>query len=179
MALLETHLSPTEIAETLDSARPRLKEILRRYRIPPEDAEDLLQETFLITLAKWYDIQNKEAWLAATLRNRCLMYWRARRSPHTPEPTDIADLETLIVAREPPQLQVHHARHLNKLLAILPPRQRLVLLLRCGLELSPLEVAERLGYHPASVRKMVRRALDRLRRAIDAEPTRILRRRRG
>lgn len=103
MALPNSPFSLDEIADTLETARPRLKEILRRHRIPPEDAEDLLQETFVITLAKWPEIQNKQAWLAATLRNRCLMYWRARRSPHALELTELADLELLAPPREPLQ----------------------------------------------------------------------------
>lgn len=181
MALPETPFTLDEIADTLEHARPRLKEILRRHRIPAEDAEDLLQETFVITLTKWYEIQNKEAWLAATLRNRCLMYWRARRSPHALELTELAELELLSPPREPTQLQFHHARQVKKLLALLPPRQRLAVVLRCGLEMSPLEVSEHLGYHPASVRKMVRRALLRLRRAAEGESERrtLRRRRRG
>ncbi len=172
MALPNSPFSLDEIADTLETARPRLKEILRRHRIPPEDAEDLLQETFVITLAKWPEIQNKQAWLAATLRNRCLMYWRARRSPHALELTELADLELLAPPREPLQMQVHHSRHVKKLLALLPARQRLAVVLRCGLELSPVEVAEQLGYHPASVRKMVRRALLRLRRATESDAER-------
>lgn len=172
MALPDASFTLDEIADTLENARPRLKEILRRHRIPPEDAEDLLQETFVITITKWYEIQNKQAWLAATLRNRCLMYWRARRSPHALELTEMAELELLSPPREPLQMQVHHARQVKKLLALLPSRQRLAVVLRCGLEMSPLEVAEHLGYHPASVRKMVRRALLRLRRAAEGESER-------
>jgi RNA polymerase sigma factor (sigma-70 family) len=149
--------------------RPRLRKILCQYRIPAEDAEDLLQETLLIAVTKWAEIRNQKAWLAATLKNRCLMYWRSHRSRHNAEPIDPILLDEVMEPREPPQLQIHASRQLQALLEVLPIGQRKVLLMRCGLEMSPPEVAARLGYHPASIRKVVQRSLARLRRAASAQ----------
>ena len=81
-------MAPTEpfgveepsLEEVLERMQPRLKRILFRYRIPAQDAEDILQETFLIMVAKWGSIRNPDSWLLATLANRCVIYWRKYRS---------------------------------------------------------------------------------------------------
>src|SRR5436190_14233984 len=49
------------------------------FRIPPQDAEDLLQDALLALVAKATEIQSPELWLLQTLRNRCATYWRHRR----------------------------------------------------------------------------------------------------
>ena len=67
------------LAETLERIGPKLRRILFRYRIPARDADDLLQETFLVLVSKQESVRNPEAWLQATLSNRCVLYWRRRR----------------------------------------------------------------------------------------------------
>ena len=47
--------------------------------LPPEDSEDILQETLLIYLIKHDEIYNPEAWLRGALRKRCQFYWRRRQ----------------------------------------------------------------------------------------------------
>ncbi|HSF40516.1 MAG TPA: sigma factor, partial [Thermoanaerobaculia bacterium] len=72
------------VRESLDQLlrrlRPRLKQVLGRYRVPAHDAEDLVQEALISTIQKWDVIQDPEAWLLVTLRNRCVVYWRKRRN---------------------------------------------------------------------------------------------------
>ena len=63
----------------LERTRPRLKSLFARYRIPPEDTEDILQQGLLALIYQWQNIRDPEAWLFGTLRNRCLIYWRERR----------------------------------------------------------------------------------------------------
>src|SRR5258708_33405944 len=60
--------------------RPKLKRVLGGYGVPPHDADDLLQEVFLAALIRWDSIENKEAWMIGTLRNRCARYWRGGRA---------------------------------------------------------------------------------------------------
>ena len=50
---------------------------LRRHRLPPEDADDILQQTLLVFLIKHDEIYNPEAWMRGALRKRCQFYWRA------------------------------------------------------------------------------------------------------
>ena len=37
----------------LTRMRPRLKQLLKNCRVPPEDAEDVLQDTFLALFRQW------------------------------------------------------------------------------------------------------------------------------
>src|SRR5882724_1080797 len=158
-----THLEPTDVAEPslaelLDRMQPRLKRILSRYRIPAQDAEDLLQETFLIMVAKWGTIRNPDAWLLATLANRCIIYWRKYRS-RLWDLVDTAILELLSEAEAPAQEKSDLRFDLEALLSSLPDRCRSVLRLRYGLGCSTAEAAERTGYCKSSIRKVTRRCL--------------------
>ncbi|HZF07468.1 MAG TPA: RNA polymerase sigma factor [Thermoanaerobaculia bacterium] len=158
-----TPLEPTDVAEPsleelLDRMQPRLKRILSRYRIPAQDAEDLLQETFLIMVAKWGTIRNPDAWLLATLANRCIIYWRKYRS-RLWDLVDTAILELLSEAEAPAQEKSDLRFDLEALLSSLPDRCRSVLRLRYGLGCSTAEAAERTGYCKSSIRKVTRRCL--------------------
>jgi RNA polymerase sigma factor (sigma-70 family) len=142
----------------LGRMEPRLKRVLSRYRIPAQDAEDLLQETFLILISKSGSIRNPDVWLPATLANRCVIYWRKRRS-RLWDLVDSAILELLANAGAPPQEKSDLRCDLEALLAQLPERCRCVLRLRYGLGCSTAETAERMGYCPSSLRKVKRRCL--------------------
>ena len=169
-------LSPTappasELEPLVERLRPRLKRILRGYGIPPHDAEDLLQEAFLAVVRKWDTVDNKEAWIVATLRNACSRYWRNRRASVL-EAVDSALLEVLSAPQPAPQEREEMIWDLESLFAVLSARHRAVLWLRFGLGLSTEEVADRLGYCPASIRKLTLRSLERLRLAASPPPRR-------
>ena len=65
--------------ELLKGLEHRLRAVLARFRIPEQDAEDLLQQALLAFVCKRHTVRDVESWLLGTLRNRCLKYWRARR----------------------------------------------------------------------------------------------------
>ncbi len=138
--------------------RPRLKQVLSRFRVPAHDAEDLVQEALVATIQKWQEIQDPDAWIVVTLRNRCVVYWRKRRnSLYNSVDTVILELLTEPVAA--PQERAELLWDLNDLMEDLPPRCRKLLRLRYGLGYDPAEVAEKMGYHPSSVRKVARRCM--------------------
>lgn len=147
--------------DLLDRLRPRLKQILYRYQIPPEDAEDILQEALLATVLKWERIRNPEAWLVVTLKNRCLIYWRRRRGSLYTAMDDTA-LELLSEPEEPPQERDHVRWDLDHLLENLPSRHQDLVRMRYLLGHSPAEVARHLGYQRSSIRKLASRCLARL-----------------
>jgi RNA polymerase sigma-70 factor (ECF subfamily) len=151
-------LEPLSLEETLKRVEPRLKRILFRYKIPAQDAEDLLQETFLIMVSKSGSIRNPDAWLLATLSNRCVIYWRRHRS-RLWDLVDTTILELLAEAEAPTQELSDLRADLDALLAQLPDRCRSVLRLRYGLGCSTAEAAERMGYCTSSIRKVTRRCL--------------------
>lgn len=151
-------LAEPSLEEILARAEPRLKRVLSRYRIPAQDADDLLQETFLIMVSKWGSIRNPDAWLLATLSNRCIIYWRKYRN-RLWDLVDTAILELLAEAEAPAQEKSNLRFDLDSLLSALPDRCRSMLRLRYGLGCSTAEAAERTGYCKSSVRKVTRRCL--------------------
>lgn len=147
--------------EILQRVEPKLKRVLYRYKIPAQDAEDLLQETFLIMVSKAGSIRNAEAWILATLSNRCVIYWRKHRS-RLWDLVDTTILELLAPGETPAQEKADLRFDLDVLLARLPDRCRSVLRLRYGLGCSTAEAAERTGYCKSSIRKVTRRCLSAL-----------------
>jgi RNA polymerase sigma-70 factor (ECF subfamily) len=145
--------------------RPKLKRMLHAYGVPPHDAEDVVQEVFLAVLSKWDTIENKEAWTIGALRNRCAAYWRWRHDSLL-EGVDAGVLEALSDPLPAPQERAELLWDLEAVFDTLPARQRSLLWLRFGLGLSANEVAARLGYCPASIRKLTCRSLERLRSAV-------------
>ena len=158
MAVSDQSPERESLDQLLRRLRPRLKQVLGRYRIPAHDAEDLVQEALISTIQKWEVIQDPEAWLLVTLRNRCVVYWRKRRN-NLYNSVDTAILELLSEPVAAPQEKAELLWDLNNLLDELPPRCRKLLRLRYGLGFDSSEVAERMGYHPSSVRKVARRCM--------------------
>lgn len=158
----------TDTESLLDELRPRLVRILRRYRIPPEDAEDLLQETLLLLVRRRAQIRHPEHWLPATLANVCIAHHRRRR--RTAAVLDLVDPDVLAhhgPADPPAQAAVPARLSIARLLSDLTPTHRRLLRLAAqGLD-TP-ELARRLGYAPSSVRTLLSRLRRRLRRRYDA-----------
>jgi RNA polymerase sigma factor (sigma-70 family) len=155
------------IEELLEKAQPKLRRILARYQIPPEDADDIVQQTMLDLVYKQELINNPEGWVLGSVRNRCVIYWRKRRS-QLYEAVDTAILELVAQPSGPSQHGATLRHDLERVLSALPPRCQEVLRLRYGLGYGPSEVAEALGYRPSSIRKVTNRCLARLTRHLVA-----------
>jgi RNA polymerase sigma-70 factor (ECF subfamily) len=166
-----TNPHPTGTAETISQVlgrvRPALERVLGSYDIPPEDAEDVLQDTYLTLLYKWEKVQCPEAWLVGTLRKKCIMYWRKRRK-RIVDAMDAAILELLSEPERPSQERQDLSRDFDRVLGRLPERCQRLLRLRYGLGLGPSEVAARMGYQPSSIRKITSRCLTTLSRELAA-----------
>jgi RNA polymerase sigma factor (sigma-70 family) len=154
-------LAEPSLEEILERTEPKLRRVLGRYRIPAQDAEDLLQETFLIMVSKAGSIRNPDAWLVATLSNRCIIYWRKHRA-RLWDLVDTTILELLADAEAPSQELADLRYDLESLLSELPDRCRSLLRLRYGFGCSTAETAERMGYCKSSIRKVTRRCLSAL-----------------
>jgi RNA polymerase sigma factor (sigma-70 family) len=139
--------------------------ILGRYRIPQEDAEDLLQETFVALVFKWQSIRNPKAWLLSTLRNRCTLYWRKRRQDLF-EAVDSALLDALASPQAPPQSRAELRHDLNIAISRLPERYQDLLRLRYGLGCKSSEVAEQMGEGSQEIRKLTTACLVALTREL-------------
>jgi DNA-directed RNA polymerase specialized sigma24 family protein len=151
------------LAETLERVGPRLRRILFRYRIPARDTDDLLQETFLVLVSKQESVRNPEAWLQATLSNRCVLYWRRRRG-RVAELVDRTILELLGDPEVPPDEAAAIRSDLDSLISSLPERCQGFLRRRYGLLpgfLSSLEEGDQPseGTDPAGDAEKTRRCL--------------------
>ena len=151
--------SPERALERLlDELRPRLRRLFAHHRIPPEDAEDILQQTLLAYLYKHDSVRDFEKWLIGAVRKRCLMYWRGRRRRFYTA-VDAAILDELADQSLPGQEQADFQSDLGRVVGQLTRKCRRLLQLRFGLGYDPAEAAHRLGYQPSGIYKTLERCL--------------------
>jgi RNA polymerase sigma factor (sigma-70 family) len=133
------------------------------------DVEDLTQQTFERALRAWerYDPSraNVATWLVAIARNQLIDHLRAAH-PERRTPLESADLETLPGASDRYGLGIDP--DLERALAELSEREREIVALRFGADLSGPEIAELIGLSLANVQQIISRSLRRLRTSLDA-----------
>lgn len=152
--------------------RPKMRRMVRGWGVPPEDAEDLVQQTLMALVGCWEGVRNPDAWVAGATRKSCLMYWRSRRR-RIYDAVDDGVLEWLAEPERPAQEHRALRRDLTALAARLPERYRSVLRLRYALGCDAPETARRLGYRPSSIGKVTTRGLAALRGELtEARPPR-------
>jgi RNA polymerase sigma factor (sigma-70 family) len=167
MATLDHPELRESLNKLLKMARPRLERVLRHFEVPPEDAEDILQDAQLTLLYKWDKIRSPESWRVGTVKKKCIMYWRRRRGSLC-DAVDSAILELISMPQPPDQERTELSHDINRVLAQLPSRCRSILRLRYGLGYGPTEVAEQMGYRASSIRKVTNRCLAALTRQLVA-----------
>jgi RNA polymerase sigma factor (sigma-70 family) len=145
------------VARALEEVRPQLRTLFGSFRLKREEAEDLLQDVLLLTLRRFHEITDPPGWILGVSRVRCLMLAR-RRSVASGGARPKIPLE---LASEPEQERLCRLLDLEKGLALLPPGQRQVVVLKMQ-GYRPREVAAQTGYSRNSVRKLVGRAVRRL-----------------
>jgi RNA polymerase sigma-70 factor (ECF subfamily) len=132
-------------------------------------AEDLAQEVFLELyrhLSRIESAAHASSWLRRVTSHRCIDEIRRRR--HRPEQTVdvLPDRGLAPVARE-----YFLEDRLQALVATLPARARMVVVLRFQEELDPSEIAETLSMPVNTVKSHLRRSLNLLRAKLAARPT--------
>ena len=140
------------------------------------DAEDLTQQTFERALKSWSRYDRSRAsvatWLLVIARNLLVDHLRADRTARQ-RPIDELDggHEALVDWGDRPDIGLEP--ELERALDSLAPRDREILALRFGGELSGLEIAAATGLSLANVQQILSRSLRRMRRVIErAQPTR-------
>lgn len=147
-----------------------------------EEAEDLLQDTFLLAFRKWRQFEGRSdpaTWLYTIASRAC---WRRKRrragQPRTLEPLSSLlpgredSLPDLTRDREAPlegQLRREMREAVDRAIAELPLHYRMPLVLKDLAELSVTEVAEILSLKEATVKTRVHRARVQLRAALSKE----------
>jgi len=155
------------LEEFLKRVRPRVKALFLRYRIPPQDTEDILQQALLALVYHRESIRDPEAWLLGTLRNKSFLYWRVQRRKLY-EAVDSTVLEVMAAPLESTQEEEDLRRDLAGVLELLPERCRSLLSLRYRQGCNPAEMARQLGYSQGSISKITTRCLAALTRRLVA-----------
>lgn len=138
----------------------RLLRFARLLILDPGDAEDALQVALLRLVKHWHrGIDAPEAYVRAALVN--LAKDNARRRHLVPVPVD---LDKGRAEASPDHAEAYAARaRLDQLLAELPPRQRISVVLRVIEGCSEAETAELMGCSKGTVKSSLARGLSRLR----------------
>src|SRR5258706_13455803 len=97
MSALDQPQVEASLENLLRHVQPRLKVLFARYRIPPQDTEDIVQQALLALIYQRQEIRDPAAWMLGTIRNKCLLYWREQRR----KLYDAVDAAVLEVMAEP------------------------------------------------------------------------------
>jgi RNA polymerase sigma-70 factor, ECF subfamily len=131
------------------------------------DAEDLTQQTFERATRGWagYDKARAGAstWLLAIARNLLIDHLRAARTIRT-RPVEDAALEAIPAPPDRPSLGLDP--DLEDALAGLADRERELIALRFGADLTSREIAELTGLSTANVDQILSRSLRRMRASL-------------
>jgi RNA polymerase sigma-70 factor (ECF subfamily) len=171
MMLVQAEIRPDEddtlIAAAAQGDRSAFGELYSRYarmvhgillaRVPPKDAEDLVQDVFLSAMRQLRVLRTAAAfkgWLAAIARNRAIDYFRdTKQHSEIDEKTE----RQLGVAASQEAFEV------LELIRQLPEAYRETLVLRLVEGMTGPEIAERTGLTPESVRVNLCRGMKMLR----------------
>jgi RNA polymerase sigma-70 factor (ECF subfamily) len=158
--------------------RERVFRTACRYTESRQDAEDILQETFVKAFARirTFDFRvslNFASWLAAICVNTALDDMRRRGRRMVSKHVSLADLPAELPAGGPSP-EATAARHLavervRETLRILSPGQRAIFDLRFTEHLAIREIAGALGCSESNVKTQLARALAKLRKTLEPE----------
>lgn len=151
-----------QIEQLVRRVRPELVRVLRSFRIPPEDARDLLQNVYLNYLEHCDSIRNPDTWMPVALRRECLHYVRSER--HRMYEAIDDSLLDLVACPDacPPQERASLLGALARKIQQLGERCRELLRLRYSLGCDRFETAKGLGLRPASIGTLEKRCLAEL-----------------
>ncbi len=165
----ETPEEPYDLRSELEPMRPRLLGILRRFRIPTEDAEDVLQDVLVDFVQKRRFIEDPAAWLVIVTRRRCLDYSRQRRRRFV-ESFDAALLELVAGGVSAPQEHETLMAQLTEAIDTLRPKCRDLLRMRYIEGRTESEIAALKGYKANSISKICGRCVTALAKRITEPP---------
>jgi RNA polymerase sigma-70 factor (ECF subfamily) len=134
-------------------------------RVPPGDAEDLVQEVFLSAMRQLGGLRTTAAfrgWLAAIARHRAVDYFRGRRQDQP-----LADPDAQAARATGGMAE---AREVLDLIRSLPEAYRETLVLRLVEGLTGPEIAAQTGLTPESVRVNLCRGMKMLRELLGEKP---------
>lgn len=161
--------SPPVFKRALVRYRGFLESLAQRYVSADDEAQDLVQETYLTALRNPPPSTHRiRGWLAKVLRNLATNRFRRESLSRSSGWLDEVEggLEDPVTTAEKLGLQ----KRVHRALTRLDEKHRLVLHLRYYHDLPPRKIAARLGIPVETVRSRHRRALARLRYELGRDP---------
>jgi RNA polymerase sigma-70 factor (ECF subfamily) len=156
------------LGEVFDALAPRLLPVAMHLCGNAADAEDALQQTFLLAMDRdrGFDAQRRlEPWLAGLLQNVVRNQGRREgRRRAAPLPECASDELGPLAAAEREELVARLRTHVDAL----PAEQRQVVRLQLQHGLGPVAIAEALELSPGTVRMRLHRGLETLRKLLPA-----------
>jgi RNA polymerase sigma-70 factor (sigma-E family) len=120
-----------------------------------EGAEEVVQDAFAKLHLRWDRVDDPPSYVRRSVVNGCRDVLRRRR------------VERAFLRRSRPTTNPPEADFLGDLLATLPPRERIALVLRHYEGLSERQIADAMGCPPGTVKTLLHRGTHRLRGQID------------
>src|SRR5260370_415108 len=72
-----------DVTAVLEPVRPQLVKMLKAYRVPLPDSQDLVQDALLALVTRWEHVREPGLWLIGAVRNLCRKYVRRQLSSKT------------------------------------------------------------------------------------------------
>ncbi len=123
-------------------------------------AEDVVQDAFVRLSSKFGAVDAPRAYLRRSVVNGCRDRHRRRQR---------SDARLRLVAATEPTKHSDHPSELLDAVALLPYRQRVVVVLRYWADLPEAEIADAIRVRPATVRTLAWRAMSTLRKELSHE----------
>ena len=124
-------------------------------------AEELAQDVFLQLYRNWNQMESQAHivhWLRRTASNRCIDEIRRGRRKREFSLSEAAEPTTLEQLQDP-----FLSAYLERMVASLPEKQRLMVILRYQEEMEPEEISRTLGMKVSTVKTQLHRAVELLR----------------
>lgn len=159
-----------DFGETYEEELPRVYGYVAYQVASQEEAEDLTQQTFERALAHWGEFDDRRAtittWLLAIARNLVVDHYRARsRRPATVSLDELSEAQLETSGYTDPAVGV--GPELESALTALGERERELIALRYGADLSGPQIASVTGLTVANVQQILSRSLRRLRAELE------------
>ncbi|MBH1833244.1 RNA polymerase sigma factor [Stenotrophomonas muris] len=160
---MSTPVEPTDVAQLCAAHYRPLHAHVRRKLPQRSDADDVVQETWLrvIKVAASGLLRNGRAYLYRVAHNLIADHYRQRQRRRE-EALDDAQLHALADPAPLPEqhlLDAEQLRHLDAIIAALPPRSRQVFLLARVEQMALAEIGRRLGISRQTAHGHLLRAL--------------------
>ena len=159
-----------------EALRRRLVGLARHWLAHGDEAEDLVQDTWLRTAQGRLppDASGREAWLVTVLRHLCIDAWRRRQRYHALL-EQAGDDGVPAVESEAPQELAEQAQRVEQALRhvvrTLPAAQAAAVLLVEVFDFTHAELGRLTGRSEAASRQQLHRLLQRLRRPVAPDPS--------